>query len=581
MEKDISIFSFSVEQEMVDVEKDVSFSSSRCFIQGTVFGTRFNSSSIVSKCTKSSFDGQVVVKNDRINPKVFFLRNSSKFSSPLAMTVEHQNAANTKSSVDVADIGLIGLAVMGQNLAFNMAEKGFRVSVYNRTSSKTQDTLQRYQQEQSHFLGQLEGFYSIESFVRSLKRPRKVVIMVKAGSPVDSTITSLENYLEPGDLIIDGGNEWYENTQRRSEALASKSILYMGMGVSGGEEGARHGPSLMPGGPLEAWNLMKDILSKIAAQVDDGPCVTYIGPGGSGNYVKMVHNGIEYADMQLIGEVYDILRNLSSNNTDNDKLYEIFERWNRGDLQSFLIEITSHILKVKDKDTLLIDKVLDQSGSKGTGMWTIQEAAKRGIPVSTISAALDARYLSSFKDLRVVLCNRLQGTGHTERNTVVSSYGWNDREFLASELEKALYAAKICCYAQGMALIQKASYDEQWKLDCGEIARIWKGGCIIRAKFLDRIKEAYKRQPNLRSLLEDEHFIADLNKCQLSLRRVVSGASLLGIPVPALASALSYYDSFRQEILSSSQLIQAQRDYFGAHTYKRLDKEGVFHSKWL
>ncbi|GJQ09199.1 hypothetical protein GpartN1_g5210.t1 [Galdieria partita] len=553
------------------------------YIQSSVLSSRFYGySSTVSKCRKSSFAGYTVVKNS-VNRWISVRRSLSNTSTVFPrvfMTTQQQKATDTESATGTADIGLIGLAVMGQNLALNIAEKGFRVSVYNRSSSKTDDTIKRFQLEHSDFLGELEGFYSMESFVRSLKRPRKVVIMVKAGSPVDATISTLEKYLEPGDLIIDGGNEWYENTQRRADALSSKNVLYMGMGVSGGEEGARHGPSLMPGGPLEAWNLVKDILNKIAAQVDDGPCVTYIGPGGSGNYVKMVHNGIEYADMQLIGEVYDILRTISQKNHFEGNLYEIFERWNRGALQSFLIEITSQILQVKEKGNLLVDKILDQSGSKGTGMWTIQEAAKRGIPISTISAALDARYLSSFKDLRVSLSYQLHGVGAKEQNNIISSYGWNDFEFLASELEKALFAAKICCYGQGMALIQKASLDEQWNLDCAEIARIWKGGCIIRARFLDRIKEAYKRQPNLLSLLEDEHFVEDLNNCQLALRRVVSGASLLGIPVPALASALSYYDSFRQEILCSSQLIQAQRDFFGAHTYKRLDKEGVFHSKW-
>lgn len=547
--------------------------SSLCFIQTTLLGSSYSSK--VIKCRKSLFAGQSFLKNAtqpvlRTSPNFF-----SASSFPIFMTDEKKASNNPSKST--ADVGLIGLAVMGQNLALNMAEHGFRVSVYNRTSSKTDDTINRYQLEKQNFRGELKAFYSIESFVRSLERPRKIIIMVKAGSPVDSTITTLENYLEPGDLIVDGGNEWYENTQRRQETLLSKGILYMGMGVSGGEEGARHGPSLMPGGPLEAWNLMKDILNQIAAQVEDGPCVTYIGPGGSGNYVKMVHNGIEYADMQLIGEVYDILRTL---NCFDGKLHEIFERWNTSDLQSFLIEITSQILQVKEKNSLLLDRILDQSGSKGTGMWTIQEAAKRGVPISTISAALDARYLSSFKDLRVSLSKRLQGIGNIERNTVVSSYGWNNLEYLASELEKALFAAKICCYGQGMALIQKASLDEQWNLDCGEIARIWKGGCIIRAKFLDRIKDAYRRQPNLVSLLEDEYFVKDLNNCQLALRRVVSGSALLGIPVPALASALSYYDSFRQEVLASSQLIQAQRDFFGAHTYKRLDKDGVFHTKW-
>ncbi|GJD08095.1 6-phosphogluconate dehydrogenase, decarboxylating 1 [Galdieria sulphuraria] len=521
------------------------------FIQTPVLSTRFYYSSAVSKFRKSLFVGHNVLKNV-VNPFISIPRgfsNTSTDSPRVSMTTQQQAATSSDSSINTADIGLIGLAVMGQNLALNIAEKGFRVSVYNRTSTKTDDTINRFQLEQKNCLGKLQGFYSLESFVRSLKRPRKVIIMVKAGSPVDATISTLENYLEPGDLIVDGGNEWYENTQRRAEALSSKGILYMGMGVSGGEDGARHGPSLMPGGPVEAWNLVNDILNKIAAQVDDGPCVTYIGPGGSGNYVKMVHNGIEYADMQLIGEVYDILRTLSQSSHFDGQLYEIFERWNGGDLQSFLIEITSQILQFKEKDNLVVDRILDQSGSKGT-------------------------------DLRVSLSRQLHGIGTTERNTIISFYGWNDFEFLISELEKALFAAKICCYAQGMALIQKASLDEQWQLDCGEIARIWKGGCIIRARFLDRIKEAYKRQPNLLSLLEDEHFVRDLNNCQTALRRVVSGASLLGIPVPALASALSYYDSCRKEILSSSQLIQAQRDFFGAHTYKRLDKEGVFHSRW-
>eukprot|EP00871_Galdieria_phlegrea_P005598 jgi/Galph1/6039/GphlegSOOS_G4751.1 len=491
------------------------------------------------------------------------------------------NSSQDSHTLVVSDVGVVGLAVMGQNLALNIAEKGFKVSVYNRSSPKTKDTIARAQEELVDAKGNLRGFRDIENFVRSLKRPRRIILMVKAGNPVDATIAMLQSYLEPGDLIIDGGNEWYENTQRRAEVLScSKGILYMGMGVSGGEEGARHGPSLMPGGSKESWDLVKDILRKIAAQVEDGPCVTYIGPGGSGNYVKMVHNGIEYADMQLIGEVYDLLRHFSLHSfSDQQSIPKIFEKWNKGELESFLIEITANILRIREEDAFIVDKILDQSGSKGTGMWTIQEGAKRGVPISIIAAALDARYVSSYKELRVSLSHQLQGC--TTKNDLVSSLGWNDFQNLVHDLERALLAAKICCYAQGMALIQKASDDENWNLDCGEIARIWKGGCIIRARFLDRIKEAYRRQLSLSLLLSDEQFVKDLNNCQDSLRRVVSGASILGIPVPAMASALSYYDSLRREILSSSQLIQAQRDYFGAHTYQRLDKDGVFHSRWL
>jgi 6-phosphogluconate dehydrogenase len=474
----------------------------------------------------------------------------------------------------MADIGLIGLAVMGQNLALNIAEKGFSISVFNRTYAKTVDTEQRSQQEgEGKF--RLKGFEHIEDFVASLQKPRKIIMLVQAGAPVDSTIKLLLNHLEQGDIIIDGGNEWYENTERRAKEVSTKGILYVGMGVSGGEEGARYGPSLMPGGPHEAYLALEPILKKIAAQVDDGPCVTYIGPGGSGNYVKMIHNGIEYGDMELIAEVYDLLKNVGG--LTNDELHQVFSDWNKSELQSFLIEITAQIFKKRDEknsNEYLVDYVLDKSGSKGTGKWTIQECAERSIPAPTMAAALDARYMSSRKEERLEASKILAGPSPNSSGV--------DKDQLINDLKNALYSSKICSYTQGMNVLREASNAFNWNLDLGAISRIWKGGCIIRAIFLDRIKSAYDKNKNLASLLVDDAFAKEIADRQESWRRVNILAINQGVPVPALAGSLAYYDSYRRDRLPAN-LIQAQRDFFGAHTYQRVD-EGTngqfYHSHW-
>lgn len=473
-----------------------------------------------------------------------------------------------------ADIGMVGLAVMGQNLALNIASKGYKIAVHNRSGGKVDATVARAEEE--GLSDRVEGFKDVAEFVRGIARPRKVIMLVKAGQAVDDTVAQLENVMEEGDLIIDGGNEFYTNTERRAKALQEKDILYMGMGVSGGEEGARNGPSLMPGGSREAYELVEELLRKVSAQVDDGPCVEYIGPMGAGNYVKMIHNGIEYGDMQLIGEVYDLMRNLAA--LAPEECATAFEKWNQGELQSFLVEITSKILTLKDDvvpdGSYLVDRVLDQTGSKGTGMWTIQEAAGRAVPVPTMAAALDARYLSALKEDRVNAGDTLAGPSAGD---LLSE---EQRKTLVDDLRKALYAAKICSYAQGMNLIRQAGIEGDWNLNLGSIARIWKGGCIIRAKFLDRIKAAYDRDPKLPSLLVDTEFAKELNGAQESWRRVVTLAVANGIAVPALSGSLAYYDSYRRSVLPSSQLVQAQRDFFGSHLYKRLDGKGTYHTRW-
>ncbi|CAN8072676.1 unnamed protein product [Agarophyton chilense] len=483
-------------------------------------------------------------------------------------------AAATAASTALSDIGLVGLAVMGQNLALNIADKGFSIAVHNRSPAKVDDTVARAEQENlSH---RLTGYKDVAHFVQGLTRPRKIIILVKAGAPVDATIATLQDLLEEGDLIIDGGNEFYTNTERRGKALQQKGIMYMGMGVSGGEEGARYGPSLMPGGPKSAWELVKPMMEKVSAQVDDGPCVTYIGPGGAGNYVKMVHNGIEYGDMQLIGEAYDLLRNVA--NLSVEEIAEVFEEWNAAELQSFLIEITAKILHQKDDvvsdGSYLVDKVLDQTGSKGTGMWTMQEAAARGVPAPTIGAALEARFISSLKKDRQLASGILEGPSFAaETNSDM-------KKQIVEDVRKALYASKICSYAQGMNIIRTAGVEGDWGLNLGAISRIWKGGCIIRAKFLDRIKAAYDRDASLPSLLLDEEFAAELIAAQGSWRRIAILAITNGVAIPATGSSLNYYDSFRREVLMSAQMVQAQRDFFGSHTYKRIDKDGVYHTRW-
>uniref|UniRef100_A0A7S2TMZ6 6-phosphogluconate dehydrogenase, decarboxylating n=1 Tax=Lotharella oceanica TaxID=641309 RepID=A0A7S2TMZ6_9EUKA len=469
------------------------------------------------------------------------------------------------------DIGLFGLGVMGQNLALNIAEKGFKIAVNNRSPAKVEECVARAKKELKE--QNLTGYKDMKDFVASIRKPRAVIILVKAGKPVDLTIEKLVDFMEEGDIIIDGGNEWFPNTVRRAKALEDKKIQYMGMGVSGGEEGARNGPSMMPGGPEEAYKRVEPILKKCAAQVNDGPCVTWIGPGGAGNYVKMVHNGIEYGDMQLIAEAYDLMKNIAG--MSNDELGDTFAEWNKGELQSFLIEITSIIMKKKTEDgkDYVLDKILDKTGMKGTGRWTVQEGAEQSVPLSVIAAALDGRYLSGLKDERKSACKIL--TGPSPQQIEV------EKKKLVGMIRDAMYTAKICSYAQGMALIKKAGERFDWKLNLGEIARIWKGGCIIRAIFLDRIKGAFDKNAALPSLLVDPDFSKDVIKGQEALRSVVKLAIDSGISCPAFSAALSYYDSYRRERLPAN-LTQAQRDFFGAHTYERVDKPAGewFHTAW-
>ncbi|KAA8495063.1 6-phosphogluconate dehydrogenase, decarboxylating 3 [Porphyridium purpureum] len=475
-----------------------------------------------------------------------------------------------------AQVGLVGLAVMGQNLALNIAEKGFDIAVYNRSYEKTKDTVARAERES--LSDKLKGYESVDDFIAALQKPRKIIMLVKAGAPVDATIATLKDKLEPGDMIIDGGNEWYTNTERRGKEMEEKQIAYIGMGVSGGEEGARYGPSMMPGGPKEAYSFIEPIVTKVAAQVNDGPCVTYIGPGGAGNYVKMVHNGIEYGDMQLIGEAYDVLSTIGGLSA--DQLASTFADWNKGMLDSFLVEITAKIMAQKDTllndGSALVSKILDKSGSKGTGMWTMEEAVRRAVPAPTIMAALEARYLSALKDERIEAAKVLKGPepANAKEKLTVS------QEQLVSDVQAALYASKICSYAQGMNLIRTAANENGWELDLGEIARIWKGGCIIRAKFLDRIKAAYVKDSKLPSLLVDPDFAKELESAQAAWRNVVSLAVQSGIAVPAMSGSISYYDTYRRATLPSSQMVQAQRDFFGSHTYQRTDTNGVYHTRW-
>ncbi|OIW07279.1 hypothetical protein TanjilG_08394 [Lupinus angustifolius] len=470
-------------------------------------------------------------------------------------------------------IGLAGLAVMGQNLALNIAEKGFPISVYNRTTSKVDETVERAKLEGNL---PLYGYHDPESFIQSIQKPRVVIMLVKAGAPVDQTIKTLSVYLEKGDCIIDGGNEWYENTERREKEVAELGLLYLGMGVSGGEEGARNGPSLMPGGSFEAYKYIEDIVLKVAAQVDSGPCVTYIGKGGSGNFVKMIHNGIEYGDMQLIAEAYDVLKSVGK--LSNEELQSVFTEWNKGELLSFLIEITADIFGIKDDkgDGYLVDKVLDKTGMKGTGKWTIQQAAELSVPAPTIEASLDARFLSGLKEERVEAAKVFKSSDFVD----LSADKAIDKQKLIDDVRKALYAAKICSYAQGMNLIRAKSIEQGWDLKLGELARIWKGGCIIRAIFLDRIKKAYDRNPGLANLLVDPEFAKEIIDRQSAWRRVVCLAINSGISTPGMSASLAYFDSYRRASLPAN-LVQAQRDYFGAHTYERVDIEGSYHTEWF
>ncbi len=462
--------------------------------------------------------------------------------------------------------GLIGLAVMGENLALNVERNGFPIAVYNRSREKTDAFMANRAQGK-----QVIATYTIEDLVGALERPRKILIMVKAGGPVDAVIEQLKPLLAPGDTIIDGGNSLYEDTERRTRDLEASGLTFIGMGVSGGEEGALNGPSLMPGGTKEAYDNLEPIVTKIAAQVDDGPCVTYVGPGGAGHYVKMVHNGIEYGDMQLIAEAYDLLKNVLS--LDRPQLQSIFAEWNQTDeLNSFLIEITADIFKYVDPDTRqpLVELILDAAGQKGTGRWTVMSALELGVAIPTITAAVNARIMSSIKAERVAASKELAGP--------TGSFSGDVQAFVNS-VRDALYCSKICSYAQGMALLGKASEQFGYDLNLGEMARIWKGGCIIRAGFLNKIKRAYDENPGLPNLLLAPEFKQTILDRQAAWREVVATAAQLGIPVPAFSASLDYFDSYRRDRLPQN-LTQAQRDFFGAHTYQRVDRDGVFHTEW-
>lgn len=463
-------------------------------------------------------------------------------------------------------IGVVGLAVMGKNLALNIESRGFSVSVYNRSSSKTEEFLQESQGKN------VVGTYSIEEFVQSLETPRKILLMVKAGAATDATIQSLLPHLEKGDILIDGGNTYYKDTQRRNQELAESGIHFIGTGVSGGEEGALKGPSIMPGGQKEAHELVKPILEAISAKVDGEPCTTYIGPDGAGHYVKMVHNGIEYGDMQLISESYFILKHVAGLSA--DELHEVFSEWNKGELDSYLIEITADIFTKVDEETNqpLVDVILDKAGQKGTGKWTSQSSLDLGVPLPIITESVFARYISAMKDERVEASQLIEGP-----KPVQSA---ENKQELIEAVRKALFMSKICSYAQGFAQMKAASDEYNWDLKYGEIAMIFRGGCIIRAAFLQQIKEAYDRNPELKNLLLDPYFKDIVESYQSSLRKVISLAVEQGVPVPSFSSALAYFDSYRTAVLPAN-LIQAQRDYFGAHTYERTDKEGVFHTEWM
>lgn len=463
-------------------------------------------------------------------------------------------------------IGVVGLAVMGKNLALNIESRGFSVSVYNRSSSKTEEFLEESKGKN------VVGTYSIEEFVQSLETPRKILLMVKAGAATDATIQSLLPHLEKGDILIDGGNTYYKDTQRRNQELAESGIHFIGTGVSGGEEGALKGPSIMPGGQKEAHELVKPILEAISAKVDGEPCTTYIGPDGAGHYVKMVHNGIEYGDMQLISESYFILKHVAGLSA--GELHEVFSEWNKGELDSYLIEITADIFTKVDEETNqpLVDVILDKAGQKGTGKWTSQSSLDLGVPLPIITESVFARYISAMKDERVEASQLIEGPKPAQSA--------ENKQELIEAVRKALFMSKICSYAQGFAQMKAASDEYNWDLKYGEIAMIFRGGCIIRAAFLQQIKEAYDRNPELKNLLLDPYFKDIVESYQSSLRKVISLAVEQGVPVPSFSSALAYFDSYRTAVLPAN-LIQAQRDYFGAHTYERTDKEGVFHTEWM
>lgn len=467
-----------------------------------------------------------------------------------------------------ADIGLIGLAVMGQNLALNMNDHGFTVAVFNRTTSKV-DTFLAEQAKGSNII----GTHSLEEFIRTLKRPRRIILMVKAGEAVDEFINQCLPYLESGDIIIDGGNSLFTDSNRRTHALAEKGIIYIGAGISGGEEGARYGPSIMPGGNPAGWPLVKDIFQSISAKADNGePCCDWVGEDGAGHYVKMVHNGIEYGDMQLICEAYQLMK--TGLGLSADELHKVFKEWNQGELDSYLIDITSRIFAKKDNDGIpLVDKILDVAGQKGTGKWTVVNALDLGMPLTLIGESVFARCLSALKDERTMASRILQGPQE--------KYEGDPKEFIEN-IRQGLYASKIISYTQGFMLMREAAKEYGWKLNYGGIALMWRGGCIIRSRFLAKIKEAFEANPNLQNLLFDQFFQKALTQSQKGWRKVISTAVEIGVPLPCFSTALAFYDGYRTARLPTN-LLQAQRDFFGAHTYERIDKPRgeFFHTQWI
>jgi 6-phosphogluconate dehydrogenase len=461
--------------------------------------------------------------------------------------------------------GIIGLGTMGRNLALNIESRGVPVAVWNLETEWVDEFVG------AHPGQAFQGTKTLEDLASMLSRPRRIMMMIPAGKPIDQTIAKLRPLLAPGDVVIDGGNSWFEDTRRREAELRPAGIHFVGCGVSGGEEGARYGPSLMPGGSVESWQAVQDVLEAIAARTEAGPCVTHVGPDGAGHFVKMVHNGIEYADMQLMAETWDVLRrglDMTAAET-----ADVFERWNAGPLQSFLVELTATVCRVVDAETgnALVDVVLDKAGQKGTGRWTAQIALELGVAAPTIAAALDARVLSSMKEERAMASTRITAPS--------AALPGVDRQGVVDDLESALYASRVCAYAQGMALIRAASITYDWRIDLAEIGRIWKAGCIIRARLLDPVRHAFGAEPSLSNLLLDPAIGDIIAAAQPAWRRSVARAASAGIPIPAHASALAYFDSYRSERLPQN-LTQAQRDAFGAHTYERIDRMGAVHSEW-
>ncbi|MBG0453391.1 NADP-dependent phosphogluconate dehydrogenase [Enterococcus faecium] len=464
-------------------------------------------------------------------------------------------------------IGVVGMAVMGKNLALNIESRGYSVALFNRTGAKTTAVVEEHPDKN------FKATYTIEEFVESIEKPRRILLMVKAGPATDATIQELLPHLDKGDILIDGGNTFFKDTMRRNEELANSGINFIGTGVSGGEEGALKGPSIIPGGQKEAYALVAPILEQISAKAEDGaPCVTYIGPNGAGHYVKMVHNGIEYGDMQLIAESYDLMKNIL--NLSVEEMADIFKEWNQGELDSYLIEITADILTRKDDEGTgkpVVDVILDAAGNKGTGKWTSQSALDLGVPLPLITESVFARYISAYKEERVQASKILSRTNDFEFT--------GDKKELVEKIREALYFSKIMSYAQGFAQLRVASKEFDWDLPFGEIAKIWRAGCIIRARFLQKITDAYDKNPEIENLLLDDYFVEITKKYQQSVRDVVALAVQAGVPVPTFSSAIAYFDSYRAERLPAN-IIQAQRDYFGAHTYERVDKEGIFHYSW-